>query len=391
MGRRKLLALTAIRSEYDLMSRLFALLRDDPHVELGLIVSGAHLSPMHGHTVDDIRNDGLPILAEVETLISGDTQSSRLKTASGLLAGSIDIVRQYRPDAILFAGDREDVLVGAMLGGFLGIPTVHFFGGDHASDGHIDNAIRHATSKLASAHVVSLEEHRQRLLSLGEPAHRIFVIGSVALDKFVDEPLMTRSQVLEAMAAKPHAATARWAVLIFHPIDDEKTVAVEFVLHAIQALVERGFHVCVGAPNTDPGNHRLVAALQECARKEQITFYRNLSRGAFVNLLRQTEVIVGNSSAGIVEAASVRRPAINIGARQRGRLCGPNVVFCQGSLEDIRSALDRVESADFQRMLKALVNPYGDGRSAERALALLKGMDLQALLSKPEDPLHDRR
>ena len=385
---RKILALTSIRSEYDLMSRVYQVLSADADVDLRLLVSGAHLSPAHGNTVEHIRRDGMRILAEVETLISADSASSRLKTASGLLGGSIDIVRQFEPDVIVFAGDREDVLVGGMLGGFLGIPTAHFFGGDHASDGHIDNPVRHATSKLASTHFVSIPEHRERLLRIGESSHRVFVIGSVALDKFVAEPLLTREEVLETMDAKPHARTAPLALLIFHPIDDERDVAGDYVANTAAALIEQGYHVCLGASNTDPGNYALTQSLDRLARLDEVTFYRNVSRTCFINLFRHSGLIAGNSSAGILEAATLRLPAINVGLRQRGRLCGSNVVFTGGALDEIRSAIATVRSPDFTRMLESLRNPYGDGHSADAAAELLKTLPFAQLLRKAEDPLH---
>lgn len=385
---RKILALTSIRSDYDLMSRLYRLLNDDPGVDFRLLVSGAHLSPAHGFTIENIKRDGFPILAEIETLLSSDSLSSRLKTASGLLSGSIDIVRKFHPDVIVFAGDREDVLVGGMLGGFLGIPTVHFFGGDHAADGHIDNPIRHATSKLASAHFVSIPEHKDRLLKLGESPHRIAVIGSVALDKFISEPVMPLDAMLNAIGAGVHARTHPLALLIFHPISQEHDVAADYMVNATQALVEYGFHVCIGAPNTDPGNYQLTQVLETLAEKPEVTFYRNLTRSLFINLFRCAKLIAGNSSAGILEAATLRIPAINIGARQRGRLCGKNVIFTGGQFEEIRAAVEQAQSRDFQNALETLKNPYGDGNSAKTAAHLLKTMDFKMLLDKIEDPLH---
>lgn len=384
----KILAMTSIRSEYDLMSRLYRLLDDDPEVELKILVSGAHLSPAHGLTVNNIKSDGLPILAEIETLISGDTLSSRLKTVSGLLSGSIDIVRQFQPDVIVFAGDREDVLVGGMLGGFLGIPTAHFFGGDHAADGHIDNPIRHATSKLATTHFVSIPEHKERLLKLGEPAHRIFVTGSVALDKFVAEPTVSLDSILDAISAGAHARTHPIALLIFHPISEERELAGDYMSNAVTALTEHGFHICIGAPNTDPGNYRLTKALEDLSEKPEVTFYRNLPRTQFVNLFRHARLIAGNSSAGILEAATLGIPTINIGSRQRGRLCGESVIFTDGRLENIRAAVRQAQSPEFEQILKTLQNPYGDGRSAEKAAELLKTIDFTVLLKKAEDPLN---
>lgn len=385
---RKILALTSIRSDYDLMSRLFRLLDDDPEIELKLLVSGAHLSPAHGLTVEDIRQDGFSILGEIETLVSADTPSSRLKTAAGLLYASIDMVKGFAPDVLIYAGDREDVLVGAMLGGFLGIPSAHFFGGDHAADGHIDNPVRHATSKLSTVHFVSLPEHRDRLLSLGEPARRIHVIGSVALDKFIDEPVLALPAVLTAMGAGMHAHSHTLALLIFHPVSAERDSAAGFIRTTAQALLDEGFHVCLGAPNTDPGNFALVQVLEELAQDARVTFYRNLSRGQFINLFRHCKLITGNSSAGLLEAASLKIPAINIGQRQLGRLSGANVIFTDGSAPAFRSALRQIGSAEFQERLACLVNPYGDGASSARAAALLKSIEFASLLKKPEDPLH---
>ncbi|WP_433692502.1 UDP-N-acetylglucosamine 2-epimerase [Herbaspirillum seropedicae] len=385
---KRILGLTSIRSDYDLMSVVYRALHEDPDVELRLLVSGAHLSPQFGRTIDLIMADGLPLLGDVETLINGDTQSSRLKTAANLLSGSIDLIRAYAPDMMIFAGDREDVLVAATIGAFLNIPTVHFFGGDHTTDGHVDNPVRHATSKLVTAHFVSIDEHRHRLMHLGEPEHRISVIGSVALDKFVSEPLLNKAAVLQEMKGKPHAATNPLAVLIFHPLDQERAVAPDYARNAVDALIARGYHVMVGAPNSDPGNSELFNTLLKLGQREQVTFYGNTSRACFVNLMRHAALMIGNSSAGILEAASVRLPVINIGERQRSRTCGKNVIFCGGDKKEIEAALDTVGTAEFQASLSALVNPYGDGRSALKAVALLKSLDLASTIKKTEDPLH---
>ncbi len=385
---KRILGLTSIRSDYDLMSGVYRVLHDDPDVELRLLVSGAHLSPQFGRTVDLIVADGFSLLGDVETLINGDSKSSRLKTAANLLNGSIDLIRAYSPDLMIFAGDREDVLVASTIGAFLDIPTVHFFGGDHAADGHVDNPVRHATSKLATAHFVSIDGHRRRLLRLGEPERRISVIGSVALDKFFSEPALDKDTVLRDMRAKPHAASHPLAVLIFHPVDQERAMAPDYVRNAVNAMIERGYHVMVGAPNPDPGNNALVEALRELGQREEVSFYGNTSRACFVNLMRHASLMIGNSSAGLLEAASVGLPVINIGERQRGRTCGDNVLFCDGDRAAVEAALDTVRSAAFQSRLTGLVNPYGDGRSALKAAALLKTLDFQSLIKKTEDPLH---
>ncbi|WP_222612798.1 UDP-N-acetylglucosamine 2-epimerase [Undibacterium rugosum] len=386
---KRILGMTSIRSDYDLMSGVYRRLARDPDVEFKLLVSGAHLSPTFGRSVDLISQDGMEILAEVETLISGDSKSSRLKTATGLLTGAMELVRGYQPDILIYAGDREDVLIGATFGAFLDIPTVHFFGGDHAADGHVDNPVRHATSKLSTAHFVSIEEHARRLAHLGEDPRRVFVIGSVALDKFVAEPLLDRAATLTGVGAKPHAmGDTPLAILIFHPVDQERALAPDYVRGAVSILVERGYHVLIGTPNADPGNAALLATIQGLAQAPEVTFYGNTARAFFVNLMRHATLMVGNSSAGLLEAASVGLAVINLGERQRGRLCGGNVVFSEGDAASVRAALDRIASEEFRIGMRTLINPYGDGYSEARAVDLLKQVDFDSLFKKTEDPLH---
>jgi UDP-hydrolysing UDP-N-acetyl-D-glucosamine 2-epimerase len=385
----KILAISSIRSEYDLMSNLYKLLESDSDINLQLLVSGAHLSSAYGYTITSIYDDGLKILAELETLISADSPSSRLKTASVLLSGSIDIVKSFAPDVIIYAGDREDVLIGGMLGLFLSIPTVHFFGGDHATDGHIDNPLRHATSKLSSAHFVSTIEHKKRLISLGESEARIFLIGSVALDKFIQEPAIDILKVLEKIGANDHAHKNPLATFIFHPIAEEEAVGGEFIENSVLALIDKGFHVCMGGANTDPGNFEIRKVIERLSLKKEVTYYQNLPRCEFVNLLRYSKMIVGNSSAGLLEAASLKLPAINVGARQRGRLCGSNVIFTDGTYENITNSIQTALSDDFQANLQRIENPYGDGNSSIIAKQLLKSMNFSKLVKKIEDPLNE--
>ena len=161
---KKILAITGIRSDYDLMSSLYKKLNADPAINLKLLVGGAHLSSKFGRTVDLINQDGLKILQTVESLLDSDSSASRIKSASIFLQGAIDCVSSWNPDLIIYAGDREETWIGAMLGNYLEIPTVHFYGGDHTSTGHLDNPVRHAVSKLSTVHAVTLELHRRRLV-----------------------------------------------------------------------------------------------------------------------------------------------------------------------------------------------------------------------------------
>ena len=382
---KKILAFTSIRSDYDLMISLYRLLQASPGFELKLLVSGAHLSSTYGRSVDLIRRDGYEILLTVETLLDSDSRLSRVKSGSLLLQNALDTVAQYQPDLILLAGDREDVIMGALMGGYLEIPAIHFYGGDHTQDGHIDNPVRHATSKLVTAHMVSIEEHRQRLLAMGEPPERIFTIGSIALDRFVEHRPLSRPEIREKLQIT--TGFDNFALLIFHPVVEEMAQCHVIFQNILEALSQRGIYTFVSFPNTDPGNKHILQLIEQYRQHPLFYFYKNLERELFLSILKNCRFMIGNSSAGILESASVPIPAINVGQRQRGRKANANVLYCDTSTEAITAALSQATDDDFISRVRALQNLYGDGHSADKALHLLSTVDFKKMLYKKEDPL----
>ncbi len=381
----KVLAITTIRSDYDLMSNLYRLLQDDSEIELRLLVSGAHLSYSFGNTVDFIRKDGLEILVEIESLIDSDSQRSRLKTASIMLQNSIDIVASWAPDLILFAGDREDALIGGILGTFLNIPTMHFYGGDHEKDGHADTVIRHATSKLSTFHVVSIEQHKHRLMKMGEFEHRIFVSGSIALDKFKVHKLESIKKIEEFLPVNKQLDG--YAMVIYHPIEQEKNNASETFENILLSLKKKGIPAIVSYPNTDPGKNLIIEKILKYEHDKSFWFYKSLERDAFLTLYKNAKFLIGNSSSGILEAASIPLGVINVGIRQTGRFCGLNVLFSGNHASEIELAIDKVISIDFQMAIAQMKNPYGDGLSAQKVYKLIKTTNFHKMLKKIEDPM----
>jgi UDP-hydrolysing UDP-N-acetyl-D-glucosamine 2-epimerase len=385
---KKILGITAIRSDYDLMSGVYGLLNADPDVDLRLMVAGAHLSPTFGRSVDAIRQDGFKILGEIESLIDGDSPRARVKSASIFLQSAVDLVSNWNPDLLIFAGDREDVLIGGMLGTYLRIPTVHFFGGDHECDGHSDSVVRHATSKLATAHVVSIEQHRQRLISIGENPDRIFVSGSVALDKFRRLKPMGKQELFARM---PEGKKLEgYALVIFHPVDAEDRLAGQHYENILVALRHQGIPVAGSYPNTDPGHKSIIEVARRFENEPDCWFFKNLERSWFLSLYKHARFIIGNSSSGILEAASVPLPAINVGLRQRGRLAGANVIFCGADREEIGDAISQASQAAFRDAVSRMTNLYGEGFSTERAYKYLVSTDFFAMRFKTEDPLQLR-
>jgi len=378
----KILALTSIRSDYDLLTPLYSLLNNDKQIELKFLVSGAHLSKEFGYTKQYIIQDGYTILHEIESLINADSQSARLKTASILLQNSIDVISMYKPDLILYAGDREDVIIGALLGTYLNIPTIHFYGGDHENDGHQDTYIRHATSKLSSLHFVSLDNHKQRLIAMGENPKTIYNIGSISLDKF---KIFTKKNIQNFLK---RANFKEFALVIYHPLQDEDAgVTFKAILSVLE---KKNISAIVSYPNTDPGYLEINSVIDSYHRNHNFIFYKNLERDLFLSIFTESRFIIGNSSAGIYESATIKKPAINVGLRQTDREASENVIFCKSQKNSILLALDIIESDIFKSKLLNLKNIYGDGDSSKRAYSLIKKINFNDLIPKIYDPLKDK-
>ena len=384
---KRLLGITGIRSDYDLMSGLYRRLVADPGLDLRLIVGGAHLSKTYGYSLDLIHGDGIPVLATIESLIDSDSISSRLKSASIMLQSAVDIVATWRPDLIVYAGDREEVWIGALLGNYLEIPTVHFYGGDHTDSWHIDNPVRHAASKLSTFHVVTTDEHRRRLIAMGEPDSRIRVLGSLALDNFRSSETESAG---DAEALPPPSEMGDYALVLFHPDPSEYAVAGDICRDILLELKHAGLGAHVGYPNTDAANKDIIEVFSEFAHEPRFSFYRALERNTFISLYKRARFIIGNSSSGIIEAASVPIPAINVGLRQRGRLAGRNVIFAGTDRDSMRCAIATAQDPAFHASIADMLNPYGDGRSCARAYELIVNTDFARLLHKTEDPLDPR-
>jgi UDP-N-acetylglucosamine 2-epimerase (non-hydrolysing)/GDP/UDP-N,N'-diacetylbacillosamine 2-epimerase (hydrolysing) len=382
---KRILFFTSIRSDYDLLIPLLYKLKEDKDINLKLLVSGAHLSKTYGLSVERIYEDGFDILAEIETLIDSDTRKSRIKSASLLLQNSIDIIAGFAPDLLMYAGDREDVIIASLIGGYLNIPTAHFYGGDHVIDGNIDNSVRHAASKLSSIHFVTLNQHKERLIRMGEEPERIFVIGNVSLDKLNTLKVMPRQKLASYFNLK--ILPEKYAILIYHPIISEvETAAIEFE-EIIKALIVKGIYVFVSYPNIDAGNKQIIKVIDNYSSNPFIKSYKNLPREIFLNLYANSTFIIGNSSSGIMEAASFKKPVVNVGNRQIGRYADKNVLFVKGIRKEIEDGINIATSSEFQNSLTNLKNSYGNGNSSLMAYNIIKKTDFKNYIYKYKDPL----
>lgn len=384
----KVLAITYSRSEYDLLSYLYKYLSKDPCIDFRIIIGGAHLSPQYGLSINQVLADGHTVLAKFETLIDSDSDVGRIKSAAIFMIGAIESISEFSPDLLIYAGDREEVMIGAIIAGYLKIPSMHFFAGDHDRDGLIDNPIRHAASVLSAYQVVSMEEHKERLIAMGLNSERISVIGSCALDKFRKESLLTRKQIVKRIAGKS-IFERPYALVIHHSLMGKEDKSIDELSNIIEVLTQKKIPIVINSPNIDPGSKKLLKLIHNNQNGENLLFINNLPRNEFVNIYRQAVLQIGNSSSGICEAASIPLPVVNVGHRMVGRKAMSNVIFCNSDKKAIAEAIDSALSKDFyNNNVRGIKNIYGDGYASERAYELIKSLNTNNFEAfRVEDPL----
>jgi UDP-hydrolysing UDP-N-acetyl-D-glucosamine 2-epimerase len=374
----RIAVVTGARADYGLIRPLLTAISREPGWDVQLLVTAAHLSPAFGMTVRQIEEDGFPIAARIESLVSSDTGEG---AATSLGLGAIGVAQalaRILPDLVLLVGDRYEQLGAAQAALLLGIPAAHLFGGD-LTEGAFDDAIRHAITKLSHLHFVSNAEARDRVIQMGEQPTRVHLVGSPAIDEMVNGPLLDRA-ALEAELGMELGA--RNALVTFHPatLDDARaTGQLDEVLAAVSE-VEGPLTVIVTRANADPQGLAVNRRIDEWLNRYPAwRAYDALGPQRFHSLLREVQVMVGNSSSGLYEAPTFGVPAVNVGERQSGRLRATSVIDVAVERGAIRSAIERALATSWS----GTMNPYGDGHATERIMAVLRGIsDPRQLLRK---------
>lgn len=374
--------LTGIRSEYDILAPVIDAVERAAGLEAAVIVTGGHLTERFGRSVSQVEADGRRIAARIDSLLASDGLSGRVKGAALQMAGMTDLFARERPDFLVVMGDREESITGALTALYHHIPVVHIGGGDHAEDGNVDNPIRHAVSKLAHLHMATTALSARRLRALGEEDWRIHVVGASGLDRLVSTPQMDRAALDAALGVD--WAGAPYVVLLYHPTITDYHAARAHMAAIARVLEDSGLRVAAMAPNSDPGNEAVLAEIAAlAARCPRVRLFSFLERTVFVNLLRHARAMVGNSSAGILEAPSLGLPAINIGQRQRGREHADNVLFTGYDPAEIAAAITTAtEDPAFRARAAQRRTPYGDGAAGRRIADVLAGAETGARLMR---------
>lgn len=373
----KLLAVTGIRSEYDILYPVIDGLRKDERFEVKIVASGAHLSDWHGFTLKSIEEDGFEIADKIDSLFMTDRRAQRAKGTGVLTSALSQTVDRENPDFLLVVGDREESIAVAVVGNYMDVLVAHIGGGDPVF-GNADDPIRFAVSKLAHIHFTSTQQYAENLKKIGEEEFRIFNVGSPALDNIKNTEACRIEEISDFLGFD--ISGRKYVVLIKHPLSSEKENSyfqMRVTLESLEAFcMENNIKVIGIHPNTDPGSIDILKAIHEFKDSKFIKFHKTLPRKIFINLVRNAKALVGNSSMGILEAPFYGLPVVNVGNRQKGRLNAGNVEFVSHDKEEIRNALRRAYFDErYRDRVKNLENPYGNGTTSQKIRDILTAID----------------
>ncbi|SIN98532.1 UDP-N-acetylglucosamine 2-epimerase [Halodesulfovibrio marinisediminis] len=378
---KKIAVFTGARSEYGLLYQLIKHLHVNEDVSLQLIVGGMHLTPEFGYTVTEIEKDGFPIAEKIDFLLSSGSAVGTAKSMGLALIAASDCLERLRPDLLVILGDRTESLAIAQAAMVTRIPIAHIHGGE-ITEGAIDEAIRHSLTKMSHLHFTSTEEYRKRVIQLGEQPDRVFNVGAPGIDNIVKLKLLSWDELQQSL---PFSLSPKYIVMTYHPVTLLADDGVNDLKNLLDVIEEHSeYDVVITYPNADSSSHRVIELLKAFHEKNvtRVKVAQSLGQVRYLSVLKYCQAVVGNSSSGIIEAPSFGIPTINIGARQKGRVCSDSVLHSDGSPDSLRQCFSQITNPSFQKKCRTLENPYGQGTASERIAEVLLSTPFDKILSK---------
>ncbi|MED1801453.1 UDP-N-acetylglucosamine 2-epimerase [Brevibacillus porteri] len=381
MSKRKICIVTGTRAEYGLLYWLMKEINDDSDLELQIIATGSHLSPEFGMTYKQIENDGFVINEKLEMLLSSDSPVGITKSLGLATIGFAEALERLKPDVIVILGDRYEALAVAQAALIARIPVAHISGGE-TTEGVIDEAIRHAITKMAHFHFVGADEYKRRVVQLGEQPDRVFNYGDVGLDNINRLKLLNQTELEESLGFPLGALNF---LVTYHPESlshIDPVMAVHALFEAMDAFPEA--KVIITKPNADTGSRGILQMIDKYAanQPERVFAFTSLGQVRYLSTMKYCNVVIGNSSSGIVEAPILKKPTVNIGNRQSGRLKAASIIDCGGTAQEIKSAIEKSLSDGFQDRVSKVTSLYGEGNTAEKIKHVLKHADIHSVIVK---------
>lgn len=363
--------MTGTRAEYGLLKSLMQEINKDNDLELYLIVSGMHLSPEFGMTYQEIEEDGFQINAKVEMLLSSDSPAGISKSIGLGVIGFADEFQRADLDMLILLGDRYEALSAAISAMVMRIPIAHLHGGE-LTEGAIDEGIRHSITKMSYLHFTSTEQYRNRVIQLGENPERVFYVGALGVENIKKINLMTKEELEKSIHFEIDENTV---VVTYHPVTLENNTVEEQFLNLLKVLDRNPkIRMIFTKANADT-NGRIVNELIDkyaAQNSERACAFMSLGQKRYLSALKYCRIVIGNSSSGIIEAPSFGKPIINIGDRQKGRICADSVINCGYTQQEIQQAMETALTKEFENKASNCRNPYEKENTAANIISVIK-------------------
>lgn len=378
---RKICIITGTRAEYGLLFWIIKNLHEDPEVELQLVVTGMHLSPEFGLTYEQIEKDGFTISKKLEILLSSDSPAGITKAIGLANIAFADALSELKPDLVLLLGDRFEILAAATSALVARIPIAHCHGGE-LTFGVVDEAFRHAITKMAHLHFTAAESYRSRVIQLGEKPNSVFNVGGLGIENINHLRLLSKSEFERSIGFK---LKKKNLLITFNPVTlEESTTGLQFgeLLKTLEDLPETGLILTL--PNADTDGRIIISMMHNFVDEHRYNavVYNSLGQLKYLSALKYVDAVVGNSSSGLLEAPSFKIGTINIGDRQNGRLKADSIINCAPDYASIKKSLDKLYSVEFQDKLVNVKNPYGHENASGKICKILKEHPLENILKK---------
>jgi GDP/UDP-N,N'-diacetylbacillosamine 2-epimerase (hydrolysing) len=370
---KKILYISGTRADYGLMRTVLKHIDASRDLKLEIIATGMHLMPDFGNSVEEIVHDGF-LIHKIPVLHDKDTRESMAAFVGNLVVSLTKKVSEIHPDLILLLGDRGEMLAGAIVGNYTGIPVAHIHGGEITST--VDEPVRHAITKLAHIHLPATKKSARRIIRMGEDPTRVYVVGAPGLESILKGEFTSRDELIRKYKINPNLS---FILIVQHPVSDEVSDAACQMKATLEAVSILHSQAIVVYPNADAGGRQMIGVIEQfCTKNTSIRAYKNLPHDDYLGLLKIASVLVGNSSSGIIEAPSFHLPVVNIGSRQQGRERAENVIDTSYTVGEISNAIKKaLDDKTFLEKVRRCKNPYGSGESAKKIVELLRQIDFE--------------
>ena len=376
--KKRICVVSGSRAEYGLLKKLISLIDTDPNLDLSLLVTGSHLEEKYGLTINEIISDGIRIDGTAKI------HSSRKEPLVTTISRAIKVIsvelKKIYPDFVIILGDRYEIFAAATASFFLNIPIIHIHGGEKTL-GSIDEVIRHSVTKMSYFHFVATEEYRSRVIQLGEDPDRVINVGGLGVDYLKDIDLYTK----EALEKDLRIEFNKKNILVtIHPETTNTKEPHSIAKNILTSLNNfSDLNIFFTEPNADPGSRKIIKLLKEFVKNRKGSFlFPSLGIKKYLSLVKQMDVVVGNSSSGLLEVPSLKIPTLNIGNRQQGRLQAKSVFNCTNDISEINSALGSMIDNKFYSKINFDNNPYGNGGASVNILKEIKKLQVPSTLEK---------